>query len=309
MSDMRRVHAEQLVSSLELSLPPVAIAFCDVVPDDVPMFQGVVPAGCAFWSQATSRTFATAARDHALCAIGIHTHNLSGAAASQPDELHASLKAMMGLDYVREEEIAAIPVMPRPLARALYGPLADFPVQPKVVLVFAHAQHGLILSEAVARVDGGTPPAMGRPACAIVPHVLNQQRAALSLGCCRARAYLDALKDDVALWALPAHRLDQYCGQIAAFASEPYRVSWRPHCLGGWGLWDAQVGFRRRCESARSGWSRSTGRPLSRVRISGHALVRGGQGCNCTTTRRPRTAGEFGGLRAAFARPRPRPSP
>ena len=129
MNDMRRVHAEQLVSSLELSLPPVAIAFCDVVPDDVPMFEGVVPAGCAFWSQATSRTFATAARDHALCAIGIHTHNLSGAAASQPDELHASLKAMMGLDYVREEEIPAIPVMPRPLAHALYGPLADFPVQ------------------------------------------------------------------------------------------------------------------------------------------------------------------------------------
>ena len=219
MNDMRRVHAEQLVSSLELSLPPVAIAFCDVVPDDVPMFEGVVPAGCAFWSQATSRTFATAARDHALCAIGIHTHNLSGAAASQPDELHASLKAMMGLDYVREEEIPAIPVMPRPLAHALYGPLADFPVQPEVVLVFAHAQHGLILSEAVARVDGGTPPAMGRPACAIVPQVLNQQRAAMSLGCCGARAYLDALTDDVALWALPAHRLDQYCGQIVTFAN------------------------------------------------------------------------------------------
>ena len=219
MNDMRRVHAEQLVSSLELSLPPVAIAFCDVVPDDVPMFAGVVPAGCAFWSQATSRTFATAARDHALCAIGIHTHNLSGAPASQPEELHASLKAMMGLDYVREEEIPAIPVMPRPRAHALYGPLADFPVQPEVVLVFAHAQHGLILSEAVARVDGGAPPAMGRPACAIVPQVLNQQRAAMSLGCCGARAYLDALTDDVALWALPAHRLDQYCGQIVTFAN------------------------------------------------------------------------------------------
>ena len=218
MNDMRRVHAEQLMSSLELSLPPVAIAFCDVVPDDVPMFEGVVPAGCAFWPQATARTFATAARDHALCAIGIHTHNLSGAAASQPDELQASLKAMMGLDYVREEEIAAIPVMQDKLAHALYGPLADFPVQPEVVLVFAHAQHGLILSEAVARVDGGTPPAMGRPACAIVPHVLNQRRAAMSLGCCGARAYLDALTDDVALWALPAHCLDQYCEQIAAFA-------------------------------------------------------------------------------------------
>ena len=59
MNDMRRVHAEQLMSSLELSLPPVAIAFCDVGPDDVPMFEGVVPAGCAFWPQATARTCAT----------------------------------------------------------------------------------------------------------------------------------------------------------------------------------------------------------------------------------------------------------
>ena len=120
----------------------------------------------------------------------------------------------MGLDYVREEEIAAIPVMQHKLAHALYGPLADFPVQPEVVLVFAHAQHGLILSEAVARVDGGTPPAMGRPACAIVPHVLNQRRAAMSLGCCGARAYLDALTDDVALWALPAHCLDSTVSRL-----------------------------------------------------------------------------------------------
>lgn len=36
--------------------------------------------------------------------------------------------------------------------------------------------------------------------------------------------------------------------------SEAYRVLARPHFLGGWGLWDVQVGFRRRCVSARSGW-------------------------------------------------------
>ncbi len=35
---------------------------------------------------------------------------------------------------------------------------------------------------------------------------------------------------------------------------EAYRVSRRPHFLGGWGLWDVQVGFRRRCVSAPSGW-------------------------------------------------------
>ena len=42
---------------------------------------------------------------------------------------------------------------------------------------------------------------------------------------------------------------------------ESYRVSRRPHCLGGWGLWDVQVGFLRRCASVPFGWSRSTGRP------------------------------------------------
>ena len=29
--------------------------------------------------------------------------------------------------------------------------------------------------------------------------------------------------------------------------AESYRVSRRPHCLGGWGLWDVQVGFLRKC--------------------------------------------------------------
>ena len=38
-----------------------------------------------------------------------------------------------------------------------------------------------------------------------------------ALGCCGARAYLDALTDDVALWALPAHCLDQYCEQVRAW--------------------------------------------------------------------------------------------
>lgn len=217
MNDFQKP-ATQLMTSLNLSLPPIAVAFCDVVPKNIPNFDGVVPAGCAFWQEAATRTFATCAKDHALCSIGIHTHNLSGAPASQSDELRVSLEAMTGLDYVREEEVAAIPVLPHPLKYALYGPLADFPVEPQVVLLFAHAQQGLIVSEAVERLEGGAPLAMGRPACAIVPQVLNRGHAAMSLGCCGARAYLDALSDSVALWALPGSKLDQYSEQIAAFA-------------------------------------------------------------------------------------------
>ena len=70
-------------------------------------------------------------------------------------------------------------------------------------------------------------------------------------------------------------------------SSEPYRVSRRPHCLGGWGLWDVQVGFLRKCANVPSGWSRSTGRPTpqrgrccSRWRRSSAARRRrGGRGC------------------------------
>ncbi|MGE5060559.1 MAG: hypothetical protein ACM3N3_15070 [Betaproteobacteria bacterium] len=71
------------------------------------------------------------------------------------------------------------------------------------MLIFADALQGLVLSEAVARVDKIAAPAMGRPACAALPQALNAGNAVLSLGCCGARAYLDALDDRVAMWALP----------------------------------------------------------------------------------------------------------
>lgn len=217
MSDYQR-QANQLMTSLELSLPPIAVAFCDVVPPNVPSYDGVAPAGCVFWQEAATQTFATSSKDHELCSIGVHTHHMSQASASQQVELRETLQAMSGLDYVREEEVAAIPVVQREVRHVLYGPLAAFPVVPDVVLLFAHAQQGLILSEAAGRVDASVPPAMGRPACAIVPQVLNHGLAAMSLGCCGARAYLDVMSDSVALWALPGSKLDQYCEQIDVLA-------------------------------------------------------------------------------------------
>ena len=217
MSNYRKL-ADDLMHFLDLSLPPIAISFTDRIPAGVTSFDGVVPAGCVFWQLAATRTFVTSAKDHELCAIGVHTHHLSGASGSQPLELQEALKAMGELDYVREEEVAAIPVMQREVKHVIYGPLADFPLDPEAVLLFAHARQGLILSEAAGRVDKGTPPAMGRPACAVVPQVLNRGDAAMSLGCCGARAYLDALSDSVAMWAFPGSKLAQYCEQIAVLA-------------------------------------------------------------------------------------------
>lgn len=210
--------AERLTTSLNLALPPIAVAFPDDVPDGVPAYDGVVPAGCVFWEQAAKGAFVTSAGDHEMCSIGVHTHRLAPAPPRQAAELRTTLEAMSGLDYVREEEVTAIPVLSRQVHHAVYGPLAEFPLDPEAVLLFGHAQQGLVISEAVARVDGAAPPAFGRPACAIVPQVVNQGIAAVSLGCCGARAYLGVFTNSVSLWAFPGHKLERYCREIESLA-------------------------------------------------------------------------------------------
>jgi len=93
--------ANDLMTSLELSLPPIAVAFSDVVPPNLSSYDDVVPAGCVFWQEAATRTFVTSAKDHELCAIGVHTHNMSPPSASHQAELQEALQAMSGLDYAR----------------------------------------------------------------------------------------------------------------------------------------------------------------------------------------------------------------
>jgi len=87
-----------------------------------------------------------------------------------------------------------------------------------VVLLFVQASQTLILSEASQQLEGGLPPAMGRPACAVIPQAANSGRSALSLGCCGARAYLDTLTDDVALYAVPGSAIAAFAERIEALS-------------------------------------------------------------------------------------------
>jgi len=203
-----RTLAETLTESLHLSQPPVAISFTDT---------GSAPAGCRFWQDAANRVFATVGRDHALCAIGVYTHNLESSGSVQTD-LQDALKVFGDLGYVRPEDVPFIPVLNRETKVVVYGPLSSMPVTPDVVLLFVKADQALILAEASQQLENGLPPALGRPACAIVPHALNSGRTALSLGCCGARAYLDVLTPDVALYAIPGAMLEAFIGRVAALA-------------------------------------------------------------------------------------------
>jgi len=207
----------RLAAALELRQPPVAIGFSSSIPPGVSEHMGRVPAGCRFWEDAASAAFATSAADHNLCAIGVYTHHLQESPAQQTDLMDA-LKVFGELGYVTEQDLAAIPVLQSQYEYVLYSPLSGSPFAPDVVLLFVQASQSLILSEAAQQVENQNAPAMGRPACAVVAQVINTGRAALSLGCCGARAYLDVFTDDVALFAIPGVKLEAYAERIETLA-------------------------------------------------------------------------------------------
>lgn len=206
-----------LVEALQLDRSPVAICFTDTVPEGMAAPASRAPAGCRFWEDATSSAFATSAGDHSMCAIGVYTHNLEPSPAQQADLMDA-IKVFSDLGYVRQEDLPLIPVLASQPRHVLYSPLADTPLPPDVVILFANAAQTLILSEATQQVEGLSAPAMGRPACAVVPQVMNTGKSALSLGCCGARAYLSLLTDSVSLFALPGASIEAYVERVVALA-------------------------------------------------------------------------------------------
>ena len=207
-----------LTGALSLAQPPIAISFADTVPAGVGTPSARVAAGCRFWQDASNESFATSSEDHSTCAIGVYTHNLESSAAQQTDLMDA-VKVFGDLGYVRPEDLPLIPVLATRPKYVVYAPLSETPLPPDVVLLLANSNQTLVLSEAAQQVEGGTPPAMGRPACAVIPQVANTGRAALSLGCCGARAYLDVLTDDIALFAIPGAKLQAYVERILALAN------------------------------------------------------------------------------------------
>jgi uncharacterized protein (DUF169 family) len=221
--DYREI-AGSIRQALNSSCPAVAVSFAGERPAKVPIYSGAAPAGCVFWEEGGKSAFATDAAAHSMCAIGIHTHNLADPPPDFQSELETVLKVLAGMDYVRPEDVAQIPVLNGRPRFVLYGPLEEAQAAPEAVLVFAEARQGLILAEAIQQVDGDVPPALGRPACAIIPQVVNTGRAAMSLGCCGARAYLSALTDDMALWAFPGSRIGEYAGRIVTLAKTNERL-------------------------------------------------------------------------------------
>jgi uncharacterized protein (DUF169 family) len=196
-----------LTDLLALTSPVVSIAFTDTPPAGVKRVASSGPASCDYWRQAAcGETFYTVADDHKTCPIGAHTHHVATSTEEQA-ELMGLVQNMVGLSYIRMEEVPSIPRRTTPLAVAVYSPLASAPVKPDVVLVRGNARQLMLITEA-AQVAGiaGVGPAMGRPTCAVLPAAINSQTVSVSFGCVGNRVYTGATENE-AYVAIPGPHL------------------------------------------------------------------------------------------------------
>lgn len=204
--DMRAA-GRRMVELLELTSAPVAVTFTAAAPAGVPRVAKAGPAGCAYWKQAAAgAVFHTEAADHYHCPVGSYTHGVT-LPPERAKELEDVVGTMVGLQYIRMEEVGALPRRAEPFRVAVYAPLAEAPLPPDVVLVRGRARQIMLVAEA-ARAAGlaGDAAAMGRPACAMIPAVLNGPGGVTSLGCIGNRVYT-GLGDDELYFTIPGPRV------------------------------------------------------------------------------------------------------
>ncbi|MGH7208651.1 MAG: DUF169 domain-containing protein [Nitrospiraceae bacterium] len=211
----RATQSRDLQALLGLALRPVAIAFRDAAPPGVPRIDRPAPAGCGYWRLAAEgNLFYTEAPDHYTCPVGAHTHGVE----LPPDtakELNAIVQTMVGLQYIKLEEIPTIPRRQGAFGVAVYAPLADAPFDPDVVLVRGTVKQLMLLAEAAqaAGVAGGGA-TMGRPTCAVLPEAMQSGRTATSFGCIGNRVYT-GLGDDEGYYAIPGAKVAEVVSRLA----------------------------------------------------------------------------------------------
>jgi uncharacterized protein (DUF169 family) len=209
--------AQQLQDLLQLRTAPVALAFQDAPPTNLPRMAAAAPSGCTFWKRAAAgQAFYTEAPDHFNCPIGAYTHSVD-LPPTQAKELQGVLETMFQLSYLRPEEVPGIPRRRGKFGVALYAPLATAPFEPEVVLVCGNAKQIMLLTEA-AQAAGAETPLMGRPTCAVIPTVLQTQRSAASLGCIGNRVYTE-MADDELYFALPGKELGAVVEKLATIVN------------------------------------------------------------------------------------------
>jgi len=225
--------AEELVSLLSLSSPPLAITFSQeapegVAPYDAPLPEptpdgrtGRVPAGCVFWVKAMDHTFTTVPEDHANCSVGSVTHGLK---TLEEVADKSDIATLVSSGWVSPEIFPQIPAVRQRPGYITYGPLHETPMDPDVVFIRVNAKQAMVLSDAMPELRFE-----GKPQCHIVAIAKEQEQVAVSVGCMLSRVRTGIPNTEMTC-AIPAGRLAQVLdrlkgacgidGSVAAYASE-----------------------------------------------------------------------------------------
>src|SRR5690242_20838162 len=148
-----RTAGRRLSELLNLRVKPVAVTFAAAPPPGVARVSTSGPAGCAYWKQAgEGAVFYTEAADHFNCPVGAHTHGVA-LPPERARELEGVVGTMVGLQYIRMEEVGALPRRSARFGVAVYAPLAETPAPPDVVIVRGRARQIMLVAEA-ARAAG-----------------------------------------------------------------------------------------------------------------------------------------------------------
>ena len=207
----------RLQQALSLAAPPIAITFSDAAPAGVAAFDapmpapladgrtGCVPAGCVFWNHATESTFSTVKADHGNCSVGSLTH---GFATLDEVAGNSDVAALLETGWVTMDVVPQIPVVTEKPGAVTYGPLAETPIDPNVVLLRVNGKQMMVLSDAVPglRIEG-------KPQCHIVAIAKEQGEIAASVGCALSRVRTGMPATEMTC-AIPAAKVAQVIDAI-----------------------------------------------------------------------------------------------
>lgn len=220
--------AQGLSDTLTLTSPPVAITFSDDAPAGVDPFDAPMPsatsdgrtgrvaAGCVFWVKAADRTFSTVAEDHANCSVGSVTHGFKTL-----DEVagNADVAALLDAGWVSMDVVPQIPVVHDRPGTVTYGPLAETPIDPDVVLVRINAKQLMVLADALPglRIEG-------KPQCHIVAIAKQDGEVAASVGCALSRVRTGMPATEMTC-AIPGARLPAVLSALSTTAQADTTVA------------------------------------------------------------------------------------
>ncbi len=220
--------SERVVSVFGPGPDPLAISFTAEVPESVPTFDdpmpdplpdgrtGRVAAGCVFWIKGAERTFSTVAADHANCSVGSVTHGFKTLEDVAGNE---DVAALLESNWVTEDVVPLIPAVQETPGAVTYGPMAETPIDPDVILLRLTGRQLMVLHDAWPdlRIEG-------KPQCHIVALAKEEGVVAASVGCQLSRVRTGMSNAEVTC-AIPGDRLAEVVVAAETAATADHAVA------------------------------------------------------------------------------------